>query len=201
MAQLAALTLRGQYGRIDPATSSIILVEGGKRILPTFAESLARKAARRLEKLGVKILTGVKVEKVDESGVIADGERIPSATVLWTAGVAPSPIVKLLGAATDRAGRVSVGPFMNVQGVSCVFAVGDTSSIICDGRPVPGFAQAAIQQRRYVGRLISRHLRGRETKEPFRYFDKGNMAVAGKNFAILESGRLRTSRFLTGLAR
>src|SRR5260370_18250343 len=96
MAQLAAATLRGQYRRIDPATSSIILVEGGKRILPTFSESLARKAARRLEEPGVTIFTGVKVEKVDESGVIADGKRIPSATVLWTAGVAPSPIVKLL---------------------------------------------------------------------------------------------------------
>lgn len=199
MAQLAALTLRGQYRRIDPAMSSIILVEGGKRILPTFAESLAAKAAGRLEKLGVNILTGVKVEKVDERGVIADGEKIPSATVLWTAGVAPSPVVKLLGTETDRAGRVSVGPFMNVQGVSGVFAVGDTSSILCNGRPVPGVAQAAIQQGHYVGRLISRHLKGRETQEPFRYFDKGNMAVVGKNFAILESGHLRTSGFITWL--
>ena len=92
MAQLAAVTLRGQFRRIDPAKSSIILIEGGKRILPTFAESLAKKAARRLEKLGVKIMTGVKVEKVDEDGVVADGKRIPSATVLWTAGVAPSPL-------------------------------------------------------------------------------------------------------------
>jgi NADH dehydrogenase len=199
IAQLAALTLRGEYRRIDPATSSILLVEGGKRVLPTFAESLARKAARRLEKLGVEILTGVKVEKVDESGVIANGQRIPSATVLWTAGVAALPIVKRLGAATDRAGRVSVGPFMNVQGVSSVFAVGDTSSVTCDGRPVPGVAQAAIQQGRYVGRLISRQLNGREAKEPFRYFDKGSMAVVGKNFAILERGRLRTSGFLTWL--
>jgi NADH dehydrogenase len=111
MAQLATVTLRGQFQRIDPATSSIILVEGGKRILPTFAESLAKKAARRLEKLGVKIMAGVSVEKVDEHGVVADGKRIPSATVLWTAGVAPSPIVKLLGAKTDRVGRVSVGPY------------------------------------------------------------------------------------------
>src|SRR5712675_2469811 len=108
MAQLAAITLRGQFRRIEPAQSSILLIEGGKRILPTFAESLANKAARRLEKLGIKIMTGVRVEKVDEVGVIADGKRIPSATVLWTAGVAPSPIVKLLGAKTDRAGRVSV---------------------------------------------------------------------------------------------
>jgi NADH:ubiquinone reductase (H+-translocating) len=199
MAQLAAITLRGQFQRINPAKSSIILIEGGKRILPTFAERLAKKAARRLEKLGVKIVTGVKVEKVDENGVVADGKRIPSATVLWTAGVAPSPIVKLLGAKTDRAGRVSVGPFMDVQGVSGVFVVGDASSVVCDGRPVPGVAQAAIQQGRYVGRLISRQLKGREPKHPFRYFDKGNMAVVGKNFAILESGHLRMSGFVTWL--
>src|SRR5712671_66732 len=148
MAQLAAITLRGEFRRIEPAQSSILLIEGGKRILPTFAESLAKKAARRLEKLGIKIMTGARVEKVDEVGVIADGKRIPSATVLWTAGVAPSPIVKLLSAKTDRAGRVSVGPFMNVPDVSNVFVVGDASSIVSDGRPVPGVAQAAIQQGR-----------------------------------------------------
>ena len=197
MAQLAAVTLRGQFRRIDPAQSSIILVEGGKRILPTFAESLAKKAARRLERLGVKIATGVKVEQVDENGVVADGKRIPSATVLWTEGVAPAPILKLLGAKTDRAGRVSVGPFMNVPDVSGVFVIGDASSVVRDGRPVPGVAQAAIQQGRYVGRLISRQLKGREPKHPFRYSDKGNMAVVGKNFAILESGRLHMNGFVT----
>jgi NADH:ubiquinone reductase (H+-translocating) len=199
IAHLATSTLRGQFRRSDPAKSAIILIEGGKRILPTFAESLARKAARRLEKLGVKILTGVKVEKVDADGVVADGKRIPSATVMWTAGVAPSPLVKLLGAKTDRAGRVSVGPFMNVQDVPDVFAIGDTSSVICDGRPVPGVAQAAIQQGRYVGSLIARQLKGRKPKHPFRYLDKGNMAVVGKNFAILESGGLHTSGFVTWL--
>src|SRR5882762_6346203 len=199
MAQLAAITLRGQFRRIDPAKSSIVLMEGGKRILPTFAESLAEKAARQLEKLGVRIITGAKVEKVDEIGVVADGNRIQSATVLWTAGVAPSPIVKLLGAKTDRAGRVSVGPFMNVPDVSNVFVVGDASSVVSDGQPVPGVAQAAIQEGRYVGRLISRELKGREPKHPFRYFDKGNMGVVGKNFAILESGRLRMSGFVTWL--
>jgi NADH:ubiquinone reductase (H+-translocating) len=199
IAQLASVTLRGQFQRIDPAKTSIMLIEGGKRILPTFAESLARKAARRLEKLGVIVATGVKVEKVDENGVVANGNRIPSATVLWTAGVAPSPIVKLLGTKTDRAGRVAVGPFMNLPDVSGVFVVGDASSVVSDGRPVPGVAQAAIQQGRYVGRLIARALQGREPKDPFRYFDKGSMAVVGKNFAILESTHLRMSGFLTWL--
>ena len=199
IAQLAAITLRGQFRRIEPAQTTIFLIEGGTRILPTFAESLAAKAARRLEKLGIKIMTGVRVEKVDEIGVIANGTRIASATVLWTAGVAPSPIVKLLGAKTDRAGRVSVGPFMNVPDISNVFVVGDASSIASDGRPVPGVAQAAIQQGRYVGRLITGQLKGREPKQPFRYFDKGSMAVVGKNFAVLESGRLRMSGFVTWL--
>jgi NADH dehydrogenase len=199
MAQLAAVTLRGQFRRIDPANSSIILIEGGKRVLPTFAESLAEKTARRLEKLGVKVLTGVRVEKVDENGVVADGKRIPSATVLWTAGVAPSPIVKLLGAKTDRAGRVSVGPFMNVPDVPGVFVAGDASSVVRDGKPVPGVAQAAIQQGRYVGRLIAQQLKGREPRRPFRYFDKGSIAVVGKNFAVLESGHLRMSGSVTWL--
>jgi NADH dehydrogenase len=200
MAQLATVTLRGEFRRIDPAKSSIILVEGSKRILPTFAEKLAKKAARRLDKLNVKIITGARVEKVDENGVVADGRRIPCATVLWTAGVAPSPVVKLLGTKTDRAGRVLVGPFMNVPDVSGVFVVGDASSVMRNGRPVPGVAQAAIQQGRYVGRLIAQELKGWDSNRPFRYFDKGNMAVVGKNFAILESGHLRMSGFLTWLA-
>jgi NADH dehydrogenase len=199
MAQMAAVTLRGQYRRIDPSRSSVVLIEGGPRILPTFAERLATKAARRLDKLGVTIMTGGRVEKVDGDGVVVDGKRIPSATVLWTAGVAPAPIVKLLGGQTDRAGRVSVGPFMNLQDVPGVFVIGDASSVVRNGRPVPGVAQAAIQQGRYVGRLIARQLKGRECKHPFHYVDKGNMAVVGKNFAILESGFLRTSGFVTWL--
>jgi NADH dehydrogenase len=199
LAQMAAITLRRQYRRIDPAKSSILLVEGGKRILPSFAERLGAKAAKRLEKLGVKIMTGVKVEQVDDKGVVADGKRIPSATVLWTAGVSPSPIVRLLGGKKDRAGRVSVGPFMNLEDVPGVYVIGDASSVMSNGRPVPGVAQAAIQQGRYVGRLIARQLVGRAEKHPFHYADRGNMAVVGKNFAILESGFLRSSGFVTWL--
>ncbi|HWN51843.1 MAG TPA: NAD(P)/FAD-dependent oxidoreductase [Xanthobacteraceae bacterium] len=199
MAQMAAVTLRGNFRRIDPAKSSIVLLEGGNRVLPSFAEALSKKATGRLEKLGVKVVTGVKVEKVDARGVIAGGKRIPSATVLWTAGVAPSPLVQMLGAKTDRAGRASVGPFMNVPDAPGVFVVGDTASVMQDGRPLPGVAQAAIQQGRYVGHLISEQLKGREPKRPFRYFDKGNMAVVGKNFAVLEAGHIRTSGYVTWL--
>ena len=197
LAHMVAVTLRNNFRRIDPAKSRIVLLEGGDRILPSFAYSLSERARSRLEKLGVEVLTGVKVEKVDELGVIAAGKRISCATVLWTAGVAASPIIKMLRVKTDRAGRACVGPLMNVPDVPGVFVVGDTASVNQDGQAVPGVAQAAIQQGRYVGRLISREITGRAPELPFRYRDKGNMAVVGKNFAILEAGRVRMSGFVT----
>jgi NADH:ubiquinone reductase (H+-translocating) len=199
MAQMATVTLRGNFRRVDPAKTSIVLIEGGNRILPSFAESLSRKAARRLERLGVKVLTATKVDKVDEQGVLAGGERIPSATVLWTAGVTASPVVKMLGVATDRAGRLPVDPFLMVPGANGVFAVGDVAALSEGGRPLPGVAQVAIQQGRYVGRVISQQLKARAPRHPFRYFDKGSMAVVGKNFAVLERGRIRMSGFSTWL--
>jgi NADH:ubiquinone reductase (H+-translocating) len=199
LAHLVKVTLRGNFHRIDPAKASIILLDAGKRVLPTFAESLSHRVARRLEKLGVKVVTDVKVETVDDNGVIAGGNRIPSATVLWTAGVAASPIPKMLGTQTDRAGRALVDPFLKVVDLPGVFVVGDAASVMQNEHPVPGVAQAAIQEGRYVGRLIANELKGRQVKRPFHYFDKGNMAVVGKNYAVLERGRLRTSGFLTWL--
>jgi NADH dehydrogenase len=199
LAHLVKVTLRGNFRRIDPSKSDIILLDAGKRVLPTFAESVSRKVAQRLEKLGVKVVTDVKVETVDNQGVIAGGSRIPSATVLWTAGVAASPIPRMLGTKTDRAGRALVDPFLRVLDAPGVFVVGDAASVIQNEHPVPGVAQAAIQEGRYVGRLIAKELKGREIKRPFRYFDKGNMAVVGKNYAVLERGWLRTGGFLTWL--
>jgi NADH:ubiquinone reductase (H+-translocating) len=199
LVQMVRITLSGNFRRIDPSKSTIILLDAGSRVLPTFAESVSRKVTRRLEKLGVKVLTGIKVETVDEHGVIAGGARIPSATVLWTAGVAASPVPKMLGDKTDRAGRALVDSFLNVVDVPGVFVVGDAASVMQNERPVPGVAQAAIQEGRYVGRLIANNLKGRRVKRPFRYFDKGNMAVVGKNYAVLERGRVRTSGFLTWL--
>jgi NADH dehydrogenase len=200
LAQMVKVTLRGNFHRIDPAKTTIILLDAGSRVLPTFAESLSRRVTRRLTKLGVKVLTGVKVETVDEQGVIAGGTRIPSATVLWTAGVAASPIPKMLGTKTDRAGRALVDPFLRVVDAPGMFVAGDAASLMQNEHPVPGVAQAAIQEGRYVGRLIAKELKGRKVKRPFRYFDKGSMAVVGKNYAVLERGPLRTTGFLTWLA-
>jgi NADH dehydrogenase len=199
LANLVKVTLRGNFRRIDPSKSTIVLLDAGNRVLPTFAEALSHRVTRRLSKLGVKVLTGVRVETVDEQGVVAGGQRIPSATVLWTAGVAASPIPKMLDTKTDGAGRALVDPFLKIVDAPRVFVVGDAASVMQNGHPVPGVAQAAIQEGRYVGRLIAKELRGRKIKRPFRYFDKGNMAVVGKNYAVLERGSLRTSGFLTWL--
>src|SRR5262249_13282221 len=198
-ADLVKVTLRGNFRRIDPGKASIILLDAGNRVLPTFAEAVSRKVARRLTKLGVKVMTGVKVETVDDQGVVAGGSRIPSATVLWTGGVAALPIPKMLGTKTDRAGRALVDPFLKVVDTPGVFVAGDAASVMQNRHPVPGVAQAAIQEGRYVGRLIASELKGREVKRPFHYFDKGNMAVVAKNYAVLERGWLCTGGFLTWL--
>jgi NADH:ubiquinone reductase (H+-translocating) len=199
MAHMATVTLRRNFRRIDPGETTIFLLEGGNRILPSFAESLSRKAAKQLEKLGVKVLTGTRVEKVDEKGVIANGTRIPSATVLWTAGVAASPVVKTLGIPTDRSGRLTVDPFLMVKGAGGVFAVGDVVALNQDGHPLPGVAQVAVQQGRYAGQVVFDLLEGEAPRRPFRYFDKGTMAVVGRNFAVLQRGSIRTSGFITWL--
>jgi len=173
LAQMAKVTLRGNFHRIDPAKAKVILLDAGNRVLPTFAETLSRRVTRRLTKLGIKVMTGVKVETVDDKGVVAGGTRIPSATVLWTAGVAASPIPKMLGSKTDRAGRALVDPFLKVVDAPGVFVVGDAASVMHDGHPVPGVAQAAIQEGRYVGRLIAKELKGRQGQTSVQLFRQG----------------------------
>jgi NADH:ubiquinone reductase (H+-translocating) len=192
--------LKSDFRRVDPRSARIILIEGGPRILPAFSERLSRKAHTRLTRMGVEIRTNARVEHVDAEGVIVGGERIASRTVLWTAGVTPSPAAQWLKADADRAGRVRVLPDLSVSGRPEIFVVGDTASLDQDGTPLPGVAQVAMQQGRYVGRSIARRVTGQAPPQPFRYFDKGNIAVIGRNFAILDSGRLRLSGFVAWLA-
>jgi NADH dehydrogenase FAD-containing subunit len=193
-------TLKSDFRRIDPRSARIILVEGAPRILPTFAESLSQKAHARLVGMGVEIRTNARVERVDAEGVMVGGERIMSRTVLWTAGVTPSPAGQWLKTETDRAGRVRVRPDLTVPGRPEVFVVGDTAALDQDGKPLPGVAQVAMQQGRYAGSVIASRVTAQAPPRPFRYVDKGNMAVIGRNFAILESGRLRLSGFIAWLA-
>ncbi|MDB6090181.1 MAG: NAD(P)/FAD-dependent oxidoreductase [Gammaproteobacteria bacterium] len=199
IAQMARITLRRNFRHADPADTRILLLEGAPRVLPSFSERLTQKVERRLGKLGVEVRTGVMVERVDERGVVVAGERIESNTVLWTAGVQVSPLIKQLGVPTDRAGRASVGPRLNCEANPEVFVIGDAASVIQDGHPLPGVAQVAIQQGRFVGGVIGAHVQQRPFLRTFRYRNRGNMAVVGRNFAILERGRLRLSGVATWL--
>jgi NADH:ubiquinone reductase (H+-translocating) len=200
IAQMATLTLRTDFRRIDPIKTTIILIEGGSRILPSFHEFLSAKATAHLEKIGVKVMTHAIVEKVDEAGVIVGGERIESATVIWTAGVEPSPIVKSLAAPKDRQGRIEVDGHMNIPDRPQVFVVGDAATFTENGRVLPGVAQVALQQGRYVGSRIAAELAGRSINRVFHYHDRGNMAVVGKNFAVMETRRIRLHGLLSWLA-
>jgi NADH:ubiquinone reductase (H+-translocating) len=200
IAMLVRATLRSEFRRIDPLAARILLVDMGPRVLGTFGESLSIAAKRQLERLGVEVLLGHGVDQIDDDGVTVAGERIVSRTVIWTAGVAPSPAGKWLAVGTDRAGRVKVQTDLTVPGHSEIFVIGDTAALEQDGKPLPGVAQVAIQQGRYAGRLVHRRIVGKAAPRPFRYFDKGNMAVVGKGFAVLQTGRVRISGFLAWMA-
>ncbi len=199
IAVLVRQTLRSEFRRIDPGSARIVLVDGSDRVLRAFLEPLSARAQKRLERLGVEVRLGHHVEHIDADGVVVAGERIPSKTVIWTAGVAPSPAGKWLGVATDRAGRVRIQDDLTVPGHPEILVIGDTASFEQDGKPLPGVAQVAMQQGRYAGRLIHRRLAGRPAKGAFRYFDKGTMAVVGKGFAVLETGRIHFSGVLAWL--
>ncbi len=200
LAVLIKTTLRSEFRRIDPLSARIMLVDMAPRVLGSFEEDLSNASKRRLERLGVEVLLGHAVDRIDDEGVIVAGNRIASKTVIWTAGVAPSPAGKWLGVEMDRAGRVKVQADLTVPGHPDVFGVGDTASFQQDGKPLPGVAQVAMQQGRYVGGVIHQRVTGHSTPRQFRYVDRGNMAVVGKGFAVLQSGKVRLSGFVAWLA-
>jgi NADH dehydrogenase FAD-containing subunit len=200
LAVLVRSTLKSEFRRIDPTTARVVLVDMAPRVLPTFSKDLSEAANRRLQKLGVEVRLGHSVDNIDADGITVAGERIVSKTVIWTAGVAPSPAGKWLNVDTDRAGRVRVQPDLSVPGHPEVFVVGDTASLDRNGIPLPGVAQVALQQGKYVGKLIHKRIAGGPAPKPFKYFDKGNMAVVGKGFAVLQTGKIHLSGFSAWLA-
>lgn len=188
-------TLKSDFRRINPASARIVLVDLSPRVLGPFSESLSNTAKQRLEKLGVEVRLGHSVDQIDADGIVVAGERVASKTVIWTAGVAPSPAGKWLNAETDRAGRVRIQKDLTIPGHPEIFVVGDTASLDQNGKPLPGVAQVAMQQGRYAGKLIHKRIVGNPAPPPFSYFDKGTMAVVGKGFAVLQSGKVQMSGF------
>src|SRR5499425_122573 len=193
LAILIKATLKSNFRRIDPASARIVLVDMAPRVLGPFSEHLSQAAKQRLENLDVEVRLGHGVDQIDADGVVVAGERIASKTVIWTAGVAPSPAGKWLKVETDRAGRVRIQSDLTVPGYPEIFVVGDTAAFEQDGKPLPGVAQVAMQQGRYAGKLIHNRITGGKPPAPFRYFDKGSMAVVGKGFAVLQSGKIQAS--------
>src|ERR1700719_880494 len=195
LAVLVRTSLKSDFRRIDPASARILLVDMAPRVLPPFSEDLSAAAKRRLEDLGVEVRLGHSVDQIDADGIVVAGERIASKTVIWTAGVAPSPAGKWLKVETDRAGRVRIQKDLSVPDHPDIFVIGDTASLDQDGKPLPGVAQVAMQQGRYAGKLIGRKLSCQPPLASFHYFDKGRMAVVGKGFAVLQSGKIQMSGF------
>src|SRR5262249_34041420 len=143
IAVLIRKELRSEFRRIDPLSARIVLIDAGDRVLASFAPDISEAARKRLDSLGVEVRLGHAVEKIDGDGVVVGGERVASKTVIWTAGVTPSPAGKWLNAPMDRAGRVRILPDLTVPGHSEIFVAGDTASLDRDGRPLPGVAQVA----------------------------------------------------------
>jgi NADH:quinone reductase (non-electrogenic) len=205
--ELARDTLRADFRSIDPRTARILLVEAADRALTTFPPSLSAKAARSLEKLGVSVLTQRTVVGVDGEGVAiesggGDPERIASRTVIWAAGVTASGLAKrlaeLTGAESDRAGRVTVEPDLTLPGHPEVFALGDMVRVRDPGggsTVLPGVAPVAMQQGRFVAKVVRDRLRSRPT-EAFRYHDKGNLATIGRGAAVADIKGLKLSGLL-----
>lgn len=202
LGEIANDTLRQDFRNIRPSEARIILVEGADRVLPSYPVGLSAAAKRMLERLGVAVRTGALVTDVTKESVTirAGGasEAIPTRTVLWAAGVLASPLGRILseetGAMLDNAGRVIVEPDLSVPGHPEIFVIGDLSNFSHQtGKPLPGVAQPAIQEGRYVAKAIAGGLRGEKRTPAFHYRDKGNLATIGRAAAVADLNWLRLS--------
>lgn len=204
LGEISRFTLQRDFRNIDPSRTFVMLIEAGPRVLPSFSESLSQEATRSLEKLGVAVRTDSKVTKITEDGVELDDESIRAATVLWAAGVQASPLNQQVanhtGLKLDRAGRLPVAPDLSVPNHPSVFIVGDQARVEQEnGDLVPGVAPAAIQMGKHAAESILADLKKTE-RQPFKYFDKGQMATIGRACAVAETGGFRLSGLMAWLA-
>ena len=195
LAEIARHTLAGEFRRIDPARAKVQLIEAGPRVLASFAPGLSERAAAQLRKLGVELLTGAPVQAIDAQGYVRDGVRVAARTVLWAAGVAASPLGRLLAAPIDRAGRVQVEADLSLPGHPEVFVAGDLAAVATNGQAVPGTAPAAKQMGAHVAATIQARIAG-QASAAFVYRDYGNLATIGRMAAVVEMRGLRFSGLL-----
>ncbi len=194
--EIAMGTLTGDFRNFDPASAKVVLLDAGARVLPSFSPHLSADAAAILARRGIEVRLDTKVTGVDARGVdLGEHGRLAARTVLWAAGVAPSPLGRQLGAPLDRAGRVLVAPDLSVPGHPELFVAGDLCAFEQDGEWLPGIAQPAIQEGLHAAGNAVRRLAGRPTL-PFRYKDLGVMATIGRAAAVAKIGPFEFSGFV-----
>jgi len=203
LAEIANDSLRQDFRSIHPEESRILLLDTSPRVLTAFPESLSAAAERQLIRLGVRVIPSVRVTEINGDGVTystgTSTEHIEAGTVLWAAGVKPSPwgeiLVRRAGAELDRVGRVKVNADLTIPGHPEIFVIGDLAYREQDGVPLPGIAPVAMQEGRYAASVIVDRLSG-QTSKPFSYFDKGYLAVVGRNSGVGVIGGLKLHGFI-----
>ncbi len=200
LAEVAHHALARDFRSIDPTHARILLLEGGPSVLAAFPEALRAAALRDLARLGIEVRVSAAVTKVEAGAVHVGSERIATATVLWAAGVAASPLARSLGAALDRMDRAVVQPDLTIANHPDVFVIGDMAAFPDrDGKPLPGVAPVAIQQGRHAARNVVRALAGR-AREPFRYRNWGNLATIGRAAAVADFGWLQLTGWVAWIS-
>jgi len=209
LAEICRHALAHDFRSIDPTRAHILLLEGGPRVLAAYPEDLSASAQEQLQRLGVEVRTSTTVTLIEPGAVHFGDLRLPAAVVLWAAGVAASPLGKKLGAPLDRAGRVRVLPDLSIPNHPEVFVIGDLAALSDEhGKMLPGTAPVAIQQGRFVARLIRREVKARDVRDggdvhsrpAFHYWDKGSLATIGRAAAVADFGKIHISGVLAWLA-
>jgi len=196
IAELARVTLPGEFRHIDTKTARILLIEAGNRILSSYPDDLSDYARKSLEKLGVEVEFGRAVRECSADGVVYGDRTLAAATIIWAAGVRASPAAEWLGAPADPAGRLRVLPDLTVPDHPEIFAIGDAITILgADGKPVPGIAPAAKQGGRYVANAIKARLAGKKISA-FVYKHPGSLAQIGKRRAVIDFGWIKLRGWL-----
>jgi NADH dehydrogenase len=210
LAEICRHALAHEFRSIDPSRTHILLIEAGPRVLAAYAEDMSRSAEEQLRGLGVEVKTSTLVTQVEAGAVHLGETRVPATVVLWAAGVAASPLGKKLGVPVDRAGRVPVQADLSLPGHPEIFVIGDLAAAKDEhGKPLPGVAPVAIQQGKYVAKVIrdevERPERHRDygsvgTRRPFHYWDKGSLATIGRAAAVAQFGKIHISGYLAWLS-
>ncbi len=201
-ADLVHRSLKSNFRRIDTGELRIVLIEGSELVLDAYDRDQCEYARKRLEKIGVEVMANTRVTEVRKGALdFKDGTSLEAAAIIWAAGVAASPLTANLGAPMDKGGRITPEPDLSLPGHPEIFLAGDVVRMKdVDGEVVPGVAPAATQMGAHVAKILKSEAGGSHKRPAFDYFDKGMMAIIGKNYAIVKTHKFRLRGFVAWLA-